>query len=326
MHARVPFPAPLGLALAAAAAIGLAAPSTSLAGDGSHHDLDAARASLLAADASLSAASAELGPVDGFATGVAADVLFLPPRGAVVEGRDAARTWLAQNLTPGTAVSWFPLHGDVSGDASRGYTFGWRTVATPRPDGTQRVGNGMYASFWRRQGDRWVVIAHAYTSAYAIPSLPVPELWAFEPNDGALASEGEIDEAEGLAEVMAADRAFSALSVAEGTGVAFGTYAAEEAVLLPGAPDLVYGRAAIEDAYTPRPGDPVFTMKWGPEYAGIAQSGDLGFTVGYAVVTVPDPAAPPRHSKYLSIWKLQPDGTWRFVADIGSGSTPRPAP
>lgn len=313
------------LALAAAVIIGIAAPLTSRAETpGAHHDLDAARASLLAADAALSAASLALGPADGLTSGLASDVVFLPPRAAIVEGRAAAQGWLAQNLAAGTTVSWHALHADVSGDASRGYTFGWRTVTTPRPDGSTRVGNGMYASFWRRQGDRWLLVAHAYTGAYATPALPLPDGWAFQPNDGTRASADEVDEAAARAELMGADLAFSDLAGAAGTGVAFGTFAAEEAVLLPGAPDLVYGRAAVEEAYTPQPGDPVFTMAWAPRYTGVAQSGDVGFTSGYATITAADPALPPSYSKYLTLWKRQADGSWRFVADIGSGA-PAPA-
>jgi ketosteroid isomerase-like protein len=55
-----------------------------------------------------------------------------------------------------------------------------------------------------------------------------------------------------------------------------------------------------------------------------SKAGDLGFTVGNAVFTsVREDGAPVvRHSKYLTVWKRQRDGTWRFVVD---GGNTRPA-
>jgi ketosteroid isomerase-like protein len=52
--------------------------------------------------------------------------------------------------------------------------------------------------------------------------------------------------------------------------------------------------------------------------AQIAPSGDLGCTVGEAQI-----ATLKRYSKYLTIWRRQADGSWKFVADGGNA---RPAP
>jgi ketosteroid isomerase-like protein len=52
----------------------------------------------------------------------------------------------------------------------------------------------------------------------------------------------------------------------------------------------------------------------------VAQSGDLGFTVGNAEFTgkLDDGTPVLRHSKYFTVWKKQRDGTWRYVVDGGS--------
>lgn len=52
----------------------------------------------------------------------------------------------------------------------------------------------------------------------------------------------------------------------------------------------------------------------------MAASGDLGYTVGDGVSRGEDGRV--GYTKYLSVWRLQPDGTWRWVVDAGN---PRPA-
>ena len=76
------------------------------------------------------------------------------------------------------------------------------------------------------------------------------------------------------------------------------------------------GRDAIGAAFADFPVDAV--LDWAPVAADVAGSGDLGCTVGEAAV------APRRsYSKYLTVWKRQPNGAWKFVADGGNA---RPAP
>jgi ketosteroid isomerase-like protein len=59
---------------------------------------------------------------------------------------------------------------------------------------------------------------------------------------------------------------------------------------------------------------------WRPVAGGVAKSGDLGFTVGNAVFTGrrEDGGQVVRYSKYLTVWKKQHDGDWRYVVDGGS--------
>ena len=77
-----------------------------------------------------------------------------------------------------------------------------------------------------------------------------------------------------------------------------------------------HGRDAIAGAFAGFPADAV--LEWAPVAAEIAASGDLGCTVGRASVT-----ALHSYSKYLTIWKRQADGSWKFVADGGNA---RPGP
>lgn len=79
---------------------------------------------------------------------------------------------------------------------------------------------------------------------------------------------------------------------------------------------MTHGRDAIGGVFAAFPADAV--LEWTPVATYIADSGDLGCTVGEASVR-----GRGSYSKYLTIWKRQPDGRWKFVADGGNA---RPAP
>lgn len=111
-------------------------------------------------------------------------------------------------------------------------------------------------------------------------------------------------------EVAAAERAFAALALEVGTNESFRTYAAPDGIVF--GPDPVNAQASL--AGQPSPKGPPF-LKWWPVWAGVAASGDLGFTTGPA--TMGDRPI----GYYFTVWKKQPDGSWRWVLDHGSGPT-----
>src|SRR5438093_831733 len=110
--------------------------------------------------------------------------------------------------------------------------------------------------------------------------------------------------------------AFAALSVTSGAKNAFLAFATEEAMSFGGGTQMTQGRQAIGAGFDGFPAGAV--LEWWPVAAEIAPSGDLGCTVGEATI-----ASLNHYSKYLTIWRRQPDGTWKFVAD---GGNLRPAP
>jgi hypothetical protein len=55
------------------------------------------------------------------------------------------------------------------------------------------------------------------------------------------------------------------------------------------------------------------TLTWRPVTSGAR--GDLGFTLGTAEFIAP--GSKPEHETYCTIWKHEPDGTWKVLFDIG---------
>lgn len=59
---------------------------------------------------------------------------------------------------------------------------------------------------------------------------------------------------------------------------------------------------------------------WWPAFAGIARSGDMGFTTGPVSF---DEARTPR-GHYFTVWRKQPDGSWKWIYDGGVGPIANP--
>lgn len=110
--------------------------------------------------------------------------------------------------------------------------------------------------------------------------------------------------------VAAMEREFAAYAAEHGWVEAFRLYSAPDGQMA-GPGGIVTTAASLEGAPA---GDR--SLAWWPVLAGIARSGDLGFTTGSFSI---DPTRAPR-GQYFTVWKRQPDGSWRWVFDGGPGS------
>ena len=270
-------------------------------------DLRAARESLRAAEHALSAASDSRGLQAALVPLMADSAYVLVPGAVLAQGRDAASAALASGPFAGVRMRWEPIRADVSMDGRSGYSYGGGTRTTA--DGTTT--HARYVAFWRREGDAWKVAAFHF-NANPQPVTPPPAGFFPEPPATGSAPAG-VDVAAALEQIMQADRDFAALSMRENAGVAFGAFAAPDGAMLGGE----YGPEAIRTAFSGGGG----TLEWGPVGGGMAASGDLGYTVGTAVRRGDD-GRPAGYTKYITIWRRQPDGRWLWIVD---GGNPRPA-
>ncbi len=117
-------------------------------------------------------------------------------------------------------------------------------------------------------------------------------------------------------QLIDADKAFNAMAQREGTGKAFLAYSADDPVMIrPGSMPLL-GRSAFVEAFSQVAGS---ALSWEPLRAEIAASQDLGYTFGR--YTLREGGEIKGHGVYVTIWKKQQDGSWKFVLD-GGGTTP----
>ncbi len=96
------------------------------------------------------------------------------------------------------------------------------------------------------------------------------------------------------------------------------SYWADDATnFFPGAP-VARGKEALEKLVQRNRNQPGFSLSWAPEYARVAQSGELGFTYGSFKLSRLDPDGRPRArtGNYVCIWERQPeDGTWKCIVE-----------
>ena len=113
-----------------------------------------------------------------------------------------------------------------------------------------------------------------------------------------------------VAAVKAREIAF-AKTMADRDHAAFGSFVAADAVFMGPGSTPHHGRAAVVAAWKPLYEGPAH-FSWSPERVEVTLSGTLALSTG----PVFDPAGK-RTSTFISTWRLDTDGVWRVVLDIG---------
>jgi ketosteroid isomerase-like protein len=291
--------------------------SLSEASDRAHLDLREERASLIAAGNALSSAIAAQGVSPGLSAAFAEDVLFLSPRVNVVAGRTAATSFLSTDPLAPSALRWDIIVADVSNDGTQGFT--WGQGFSTFDFGTGPVERAsFFLIYWRQAvGADWEV-------AGMVINAGGPQTGDFPAGFGTPTSKHRRNfpntvAAAQRAQVLSVDAAFSAASVAQGSGPAFAQFAAPNAIAVGGG-EFIFGPEAIGEAFASEPGD---VVSWIPRFSDAAASGDLAFTVGEATFDLVQFGT--FYSKYLTVWQKQDTGEWKYVSDFGN-SRPAPAP
>jgi ketosteroid isomerase-like protein len=110
-----------------------------------------------------------------------------------------------------------------------------------------------------------------------------------------------------VGQIVEAERAFARAAQSEGVNAAFLHYSAPDGLVFQPGPK------PAREALAAHPIPPV-PLSWWPVYAGIAASGDLGFTTGPFVAGSGERKG---HGWYFTVWRRQADGSWRWVIDHG---------
>jgi ketosteroid isomerase-like protein len=119
-------------------------------------------------------------------------------------------------------------------------------------------------------------------------------------------------------QLIVADTQFAAATAEKGLE-GWLSYFAPDAVIFPAGHDIVAGLQNIRAFYAESGFDPTH-LSWKPERAEVAASGDLGYTYGYWEMKRVDKDGMEQtlRGKYMTVWRRQPDGSWKLAADIGT--------
>jgi uncharacterized protein (TIGR02246 family) len=133
----------------------------------------------------------------------------------------------------------------------------------------------------------------------------------------------KVDTASEAEMLMATSREWSRVSSTQDVDAILRYFAEDAVIMLPGQP-TVRGKAAIRDYLERTSKIPGFKIRWEPLEAKISLSGDMGYLIERTQVTMNGPDGQPvtERLKALSVWRKQPDGSWKAAIDI---SNPDPA-
>jgi ketosteroid isomerase-like protein len=118
-----------------------------------------------------------------------------------------------------------------------------------------------------------------------------------------------------LTSLVETERAFSRTSEEKGIRESFAEFIAEDGILF--RPDPVAGKKWMQEHPLPR-SDKRPLLTWQPIFAGISRAGDMGYTTGpWQYKNDIKDAKPVAFGDFMTVWKKQPDGHWKFAVDLG---------
>jgi ketosteroid isomerase-like protein len=125
-----------------------------------------------------------------------------------------------------------------------------------------------------------------------------------------------------LQSMVKTERAFAAMSEERGIRESFLAFIADDGILF--RPTAVKGKQWMTEHPLPA-SDKRPLLSWQPTFADMARSGDMGYTTGpWEYKENIYDAKPVAFGNFLTVWKKQADGSWKFAIDLGV-SNPQPA-
>jgi ketosteroid isomerase-like protein len=111
------------------------------------------------------------------------------------------------------------------------------------------------------------------------------------------------------------ERAFSRMSEEKGIRESFTEFIADDGVLF--RPGPVTGKKWMQEHPLP-PSDKRPVLTWQPNFAAISRAGDMGYTTGpWQYKSDSKDAKPVAFGDFMTVWKKQADGRWKFAIDLG---------
>jgi uncharacterized protein (TIGR02246 family) len=120
--------------------------------------------------------------------------------------------------------------------------------------------------------------------------------------------------------LLATDRAWAQLASAGQNADSILSFWTDDArVVMPGEPTYE-GKDAIRQMVMRSLATPGFHVTWTTEKAVVSRSGDLGYTYGTNEFTMADSTgkATTIKARGITVWRKEPDGRWRCVADYST--------
>jgi ketosteroid isomerase-like protein len=148
-----------------------------------------------------------------------------------------------------------------------------------------------------------------------------PVLLTAQPGSATVAP-AKIDKEKLKVEVAAMEDAFCAMGKSQGLLAAFKHFAAPDVAFIDTDPRQFRGLAAVEKRIGPDvPGQ---SLTWSAYYTDVSDDGTMAYNYGRyeSRYTGTDGNVSTHTGWFLTIWKRQPDGSWKYVMDNGAPDRP----
>src|ERR1700738_2447477 len=227
--------------------------------------------SLVETERAFSRASEEKGTRESFAEFIAEDGILFRPTAVL------GKKWMQEHpLPPSTKrplLSWQPIFAAVSRAGDLGYTTGpWQFMQDIND--AKPVAFGNFMTVWKKQADgKW---RFAVDLGIGNPEPPPAPMWQPENSQSIVGGFKRVDPEAGRAALLSVDRDFSKASADQGAREAFLFYAAKDVRLFRNDHFPFVGKMAAADALAPLTAE----WTWTPSFAGVSESGDLGYSYG----------------------------------------------
>ena len=130
---------------------------------------------------------------------------------------------------------------------------------------------------------------------------------------------GRVDPKQEEQELMETSRAWSR-AAQKGDVDAMLAYWSEDAVVIQPGQEVARGRESQRRMLEGMKKLPGFSISWEPLEARISDGGDMGYLIERTTMKINGPEGRPVTQQYraVTIWRKQPDGSWKNVVDISN--------
>jgi hypothetical protein len=119
----------------------------------------------------------------------------------------------------------------------------------------------------------------------------------------------------GIEAMIQAEKSFAAYSVSHSTKEAFLQYIDSNSIMFDS------GKAVKALDFWNKREKNAGVLNWWPQYAEIAITGDFGYTTGPWTYQPSKNDSIVARGQYTTVWRLTPNGEWKFLVDLGIDNT-----
>jgi ketosteroid isomerase-like protein len=274
---------------------------------------------LLELDREMAKVSSEKGILTAFYPFMTEHSVLLPETGHPIYGKNTCEKLMKRRdiKRKESQLRWEPTFADVSAAGDLGYTHGRFERPADDASNNKQVNHRYYATIWQKDdGGNWkVAFSQGLFLLKGLTTKPLDKKIVWEQIDAK------------TKEVVNTERSFAKYSLENGAPAAFYHFIADTGIALSasGPPRTKESYAKIITAQQEKKTDtPKSTLEWEPIFSYVAASGDLAYNYGPYKFTATD-ANGNRQTGYgyfVTVWKKQPDTSWKFVLDAGNTSPP----